>query len=292
MSFLKLTINTLLILWVMASSLTLTFAQVRAANTAIEFKDGDKIINRLPLDALDKIASAQSLRIYESHEKKERVYQVYSVQSLFDQIFGKDWKAADEIVFLCQDGYQPSIPVAKFLAYDAYFAFASADGSPFTLTNVLQNNEIVELGPLYLVWDNLKSRALLDEGASDMPYQVIGIELTSFTRRFPNLFPPTDASQEAQMGFLHFRKHCIACHTLNGQGGGKAPELNYPVSVTEYIKPNYLRRWIDNPSSIRYNTTMPALAAETPERASIIEEIIAYLKVMSKTKRLSAETSE
>lgn len=292
MKFLKLAINTLLILWVMASSLTLTFAQVRAANPAIEFKDGDKIINRLPLDALDKIASAQSLRIYESHEKKERVYQVYSVQSLFDQIFGKDWRAADEIVFLCQDGYQPSIPAAKFLAYDAYFAFASADGSPFTLTNILQNNEIVELGPLYLVWDNLKSNALLDEGAADMPYQVIGIELISFANRFPNLFPPTDASQEVQLGFLHFRKHCIACHTLNGQGGGKAPELNYPVSVTEYIKPNYLRRWIDNPSSIRYNTTMPALAAETPERASVIEEIIAYLQAMSRVKRLSIETAE
>lgn len=292
MKFLILAINTSFILWVMASSLTLAFAQDRAANTAIEFKDGDKIINTLPLDALDKIAIAKSLRIYESHEKKERVYHVYSIQSLFDQIFGKDWRTADEIVFLCQDGYQPSIPVAKFLAYDAYFAFASADGSPFKLTNVLQNNEIVELGPLYLVWDNLKSRALLDEGASDMPYQVIGIELTSFAKRFPNLFPPTAASQEVQLGFLHFRKHCIACHTLNGQGGGKAPELNYPVSVTEYIKPNYLRRWIDNPSSIRYNTAMPALAAETPERANVIEEIIAYLKAMSKVKRLSVEVPE
>lgn len=290
MNILIFAINITLVLWVMAGPFRSTFAQDSVMHPVIEFKSENKIVSTLPLEALDTIAAARPLRIFEAHEKRERIYQAYSAQSLFDQIFGKEWRAADEIVFLCQDGYQPSIPVAKFLAYDAYLAFASADDSPFILANVLQNNEIVELGPLYLIWDNLKSRALLDEGASDMPYQVIGIELTSFATRFPNLFPPADASQEVQQGFLHFRKHCIACHTINGQGGSKAPELNYPVSVTEYIKPDYLKRWIDEPASIRYNTTMPALAAETPGRESVMEAIIAYLKAMNRVKRLPVET--
>src|SRR5690606_35179343 len=137
----------------------------------------------------------------------------------------------------CKDGYQPSIPVAKFLTYDAYLAVASADNTSFTLNNTLQNHEVVELGPIYLVWDNLKSPALLNEGAADMPYQIISIELTTFATRFAGMFPPTDVSTETRQGFLHFRKYCMACHTINGQGGGKAPELNYPVSVTEYFKP-------------------------------------------------------
>lgn len=264
----------------------LAFARESSAvNTTIEFKNENKTVKILRLDALDTLVTASSLMIFEAHEKRERVYQVYPARQLFDHIFGKKWKTAEEIVFLCEDGYQPSIPVAKFLTYDAYFAFASADDSPFRLTNVLQNNESVSLGPLYLIWDNLKSTALLEKGASDMPYQIKVIELTSFASRFPALFPPADVSQAVQQGFLHFRKHCIACHTINGQGGGKAPELNYPVSVTEYIQPDYLKRWIDDPSGIRYNTAMPALAAETPERDKIIEEIIAYLKAMSKVKR-------
>ena len=146
----------------------------------------------------------------------------------------------------------------------------------------------VELGPLYLVWDNLKSTELREEGAADMPYQIKEIELTSFAARFPALSPPANASQQVQQGFLHFRKHCIACHTINGQGGGKAPELNYPLSVTEYIKPEFLKRWIDDPSSIRYNTTMPALTAEIPAREKVIEELIAYLKAISTVKRLPA----
>lgn len=274
----------IVVLSVLASLIKLVFAQVSGVNTVIEFKNKGEIVRTLYLHELDKFAPASSLKIFEVHEKRARIYQVYPARYLLDQVFGKNWRMTEEIVFLCADGYQPSIPVAKFLAYDAYFAFASADDSPFMLNNVLQNNETVKLEPLYLVWDNLKVSELLEEGAVDMPYQIKGIELTSFAARFPALFPPLNASQEVQRGFLHFRKHCIACHTINGQGGGKAPELNYPISVIEYIKPEYLKRWIDDPSSIRSNTTMPALTAEIPEREKVIEEIIAYLTAMKTVK--------
>lgn len=280
----------MVVVYVMVGLTNLAFAQGSAINTKIEFKNKGEIVQILHLEEFAAIASERFLKIYESHDKTMRTYQVYSARSLFDHIFGKNWREAEEIVFLCADGYQPSIPVAKFLAYDAYFAFASADDSPFTLENVLQNNETVKLEPLYLVWDNLKSTELREEGAADMPYQIKEIDLTSFATRFPALFPPANASQQVQQGFLHFRKHCIACHTINGQGGGKAPELNYPLSVTEYIRPEYLKRWIDNPSSIRYNTTMPPLTAEIPAREKVIEELIAYLKAISTVKRLPGAT--
>jgi mono/diheme cytochrome c family protein len=276
----------IVVVYVMMDLTNLAFAQGSAINTKIEFKNKGEIVRILHLEEFAAIASERFLKIYEPHDKTMRTYQVYSARSLFDHIFGKNWREAEEIVFLCADGYQPSIPVAKFLAYDAYLAFASADDSPFTLENVLQNNETVKLEPLYLVWDNLKSTELREEGAADMPYQIKEIELSSSAARFPALFPPASASQQVQQGFLHFRKHCIACHTINGQGGGKAPELNYPLSVTEYIQPEYLKRWIDDPSSIRYNTTMPPLAAEISEREKVIEELIAYLKAISTVKRL------
>ncbi len=259
-------------------------------NTNIEFRDQGRVVRTLSLTDFGAIAAVVSLKVFEAHEKKERAYQVYPVRPLLDHVFGKTWEKAEEIVFTSTDGYQPSIPVARFLAHDAYFAFASADGAPFTLINVLQNNELVQLGPLYLVWDNLQSTALLADGASGMPYQVIGIELTTFAVRYPNLSPPVQASAQAQRGFLHFRKHCLACHTINGEGGGKASELNYPVSVVEYLKPGYLARWIENPVSIRYNTAMPPLAAEIPNRATVTQEIIAYLRAMSAAKRMPKKT--
>ena len=255
------------------------------SNIGIEFKDKGQIVKTLSLSDLAMVAPAVSLKIFEIHEKKDHIYKAYSARALFDKTFGKDWEKAGEIVFISMDGYQASIPVTKFLSYDAYFAFAHDDDSPFTMTNVLQNNEVVPLWPLYLIWDNIKSKVLLEDGASDMPYQVKSIELTTFATRYPNLSPPAKTSAEVQRGFMHFRKYCMACHMINGEGGGKAPELNYPTSVVEYIRPEYLTRWIENPSSIRHNTLMPGLAQEIPNRAKVTKEIISYLKAMSTTKR-------
>ena len=229
----------------------------------IEFKNGDQIVKTLSLSELGTITPAVSLKVFEIHENAERIYRAFAARPVFDKVFGKDWEKAREIVFTSIDGYQPSIPVAKFLAHDAYFAFAREDGTPFTMTDTLQNNEIIQLGPLYLVWDNINSKALLESGAADMPWQIKSVEI-KFVAPFPNMSPPPESSAEAQRGFMHFRKHCMACHTINGQGGGKAPELNYPASVVEYIRPEYLKRWIENPQSMRYNTAMPGLAEEIP----------------------------
>jgi mono/diheme cytochrome c family protein len=258
---------------------------------SIEFKGTDESAKVLSLDELRAITPAVTLKVFEIHENGERTYRAFPARPVFDNVFGKDWRKAREIVFTSIDGYRPSIPVAKFLAHDAYLAFAHEGGAPFTLINTLQNNETVQLEPLYLVWDNINSKALLEAGASDMPYQIKRVELKS-TSDHSNISPPSGSSVEAQRGFMHFRKHCMACHTINGEGGGKAPELNYPASVVEYIKLEYLKQWIENPASIRYNTPMPGLAKEIPNRRKITEELIAYLRAMSASKRAPGKPAE
>jgi mono/diheme cytochrome c family protein len=273
-------------LLMLGTLLAVGFPVAAASNgpTTIEFKQGDKNAKVLSLDEIRAVAPPVLLKVFEVHENKERVYKAFPVRPVLDHIFGKEWEQAQEIVFTSIDGYQPSVPVAKFLAHPAFFAFAHADNSPFKMTNTLQNNEIVQLGPLYLVWDNLNSKALLESGASDMPYQIKRIEIRS-EAPFPSILPPANASPEVKRGYMHFRQHCIACHTINGEGGGKAPELNYPVSVVEYIKPEYLKRWVMSPQSIRYNTLMPALSRGIPNAEQVTEELITYLKVMSIMKR-------
>ena len=266
-----------------ACALALASMPVQSASD-IEFKADGKTVKSLSVEDLRMIAPVVSLKVFEAHEKKDRIYRAIPVRPVFDKIFGKDWEKAQEVVFTSIDGYQPSIPVAKFLAHDAYLAFAYEDDGPFTMVNTLQNNEKVPLGPLYLIWDNLHSKALLESGASDMPYQIKTIAL-SLEAPYPHTLPPSGSSAQVQRGFAHFRKYCISCHTINGEGGGKAPELNYPASVTEYIKPEYLKRWIEHPQSIRYNTAMPALGQEIPDRDKVADEIIVYLKVMSLRKR-------
>jgi mono/diheme cytochrome c family protein len=254
----------------------------------VEFKKEGKAVRTVSMHDLRALTHERPLKVFEAHERRNRVYRVLPVRAVFDKVFGKDWKKAQEVVFTSIDGYQPSIPVKKFLDHDAYFAFADEGVAPFTLTNRLQNNEVVPLGPLYLVWNNIGSKELLEAGASDMPYQIKTIEL-KMKEAFPNMAPLSGAPEQVQRGFEHFRKHCAACHTINGDGGGKAPELNYPESVVEYIKPEYLKRWIMQPQSIRYNTTMPGLGEEIANREQVAAGIIAYLKAMSGAKRAPSE---
>jgi mono/diheme cytochrome c family protein len=273
-----------------AGFLALAFPATSLAenSTQVEFKKDGKAVKTISMDDLRALAREHALKVFEAHERRNRVYRVLPARAIFDEVFDKDWKKAREVVFTSIDGYQPSIPVKKFLDHDAYFAFADESAAPFTLTNRLQNNEVVPLGPLYLVWNNIGSKELLEAGASDMPYQIKTIEL-KMKEAFPNMIPPSGSPEQVQRGFEHFRKHCAACHTINGDGGGKAPELNYPKSVVEYIKPEYLKRWIMQPQSIRYNTTMPGLGEEISNREQVAAEIIAYLKGMSGAKRAPSE---
>lgn len=276
--------------FLLTAAITLAFPLVPAfaENPAqIEFRKDGEHIRTLSLDELRSIVPEVSLKVFEAHEQENRTYRAIPAKALFDKVFGKHWERAQAVVFTSLDGYQPSVPVTKMLIHDGYFAFASVGATPFALTNKLQNYEVVALSPLYLIWDNIGSKALLEAGASDMPYQVTRIEL-KFETPFPNMAPPKNSSARVQQGFSHFRQHCAACHTINGEGGGKAPELNYPVSVIEYIRPEYLKRWIMNPQSVRYNTAMPGLATDIRDRGKAADDIITYLEAMSRVKRAPA----
>lgn len=66
-----------------------------------------------------------------------------------------------------------------------------------------------------------------------------------------------------------------------------APELNYPVNVTEYWQPQWLARFINDPQSVRTNSKMIAFYRDVENRAALIETIIAYLKSM-KDKKIPA----
>ncbi|MHB2017694.1 MAG: c-type cytochrome, partial [Candidatus Xenobia bacterium] len=111
------------------------------------------------------------------------------------------------------------------------------------------------------------------------------LDLVSYRDRFPALVPPAGSSAAVARGFAAYSTYCVACHTLNGEGGQIGPELNYPVNVTQYWRTEYIRKWINQPTSIRANAKMPPLAAGVPNRSRTIDDIIAYLKAMAHRKQ-------
>lgn len=235
------------------------------------------------LKDLQDLVKAQTVTVTEPHEHIPIQFEAIPLKDLLDKVYGPTWRQKDEILFTCSDGYQPSLPVQKILQHDPSIAF-SAVGRPFSIVNKLQNDEKVELGPFYLIWENQKDKSVIADGASIWPYQLVGLEFVRFEDRFAAMAPPSGSKDQVKRGFLAFRQYCQSCHRINGQGGEKSLELNYPVNVTEYWNGKYLERWIVDPQSIRWGTTMPPLNPELKNRNEVVREIVAYLRAMKQKK--------
>lgn len=247
-----------------------------------KFKRRGEVIATLTLDQMKQRAPDRVLPIFEPHEGVEKKYRGLPFRDLLQSVYGDSWKKAEEMLFTCSDGYQPSVPAGEFAKHTSLLAF-ELPGAPFKVNNKFQNEKQIELGPYYLVWDNVSEPALKGQSASHWPYQVIAVDLIQFKDRFPHMAPPDGSSAAAKRGFLAFKSSCMNCHAVNGEGAPKSVELNYPASVTEYFKEGWLEKWILDPTSVRHNSTMPALSV--PDAKKVAKEIVAYLKTMAKHKK-------
>jgi cytochrome c2 len=250
-------------------------------NTSIEFQDRGKPTRTESLDQLKAAVPPQTIKIFELHEQAEVEFIGLPTDQVLDHIYGPAWRRADTALFTATDGYRNPVPVERLAHHKSWLAFQRKDREIFTLTEKQPILREVVLGPYFLIWDTLGDPDSKKEGATNWPYQVIKIDLVTFADQYPALIPPKRASAQALRGFEHYRKLCISCHSINGQGGKLAPELNTPVSVTTYWKEDWLKKWIANPSSLRAGTSMPAVVPPGREQARMIDELFAYLKVMA-----------
>ena len=105
-------------------------------------------------------------------------YLAFPAAAALSAALGHDWQTkAKAIEFGALDGYVSRIEVARLTSGKAYFAFARADRSPFTVDNRTQNEKNLRLGPYYLVWHNRDDPSLLAEGARNWPYQIDAVSL-------------------------------------------------------------------------------------------------------------------
>lgn len=182
----------------------------------------------------------------------------------FDEVIIDEMK----IVFECEDGYKPEMPLSKFLAVNSYLAISDVDASNGrTWERVMKNGNEMIIAPFYLFYDK-------DVSSKDMsfkrPYNLVKIYLKPATT--DELPLPTENA--ALAGYNLFNTSCKTCHAINGIGGTMGPELNSPKSVTEYWKTDDLVAFIVNPSAYRNKVKMPTLGI-TPKQS---QEIVTYLE--------------
>ena len=221
-----------------------------------------------------------TLAVHEPHlsaggRRVEIEYAGYPAVDVMASVFGEDWHEQGRTVELrALDGYVARIDVARFLNDTAFLAFARADGAPFTVDNLRQNQTDVPLGPWYLVWDNISNPALLAEGASDWPYQVHELNLVSLSE---SALLPEGLGAGLHEGAELAKRYCLQCHKVNGFGGEKHPG-DLALIAKSYPEPEFTR-WVLDPSSVRSGTTMPPLYHHIPdpERRRIAKVLFDYL---------------
>lgn len=266
-------------------SLALALLAFSALGNSIAFFDRGKSTKQLTLREMQRLVPVQSVTVFEPHEKKKMTYRGFSFNALMDKVYGLEWTEREELLATCEDGYQPSISIQTFKQFPSFLVYESEGTDGFKIVNKLQGGERVPLGPFYLIWDNLKFPDVSKEGATVWPYQIKAIDLIRFSDKFPRMAPPLKASAAVRRGFGVFRKDCLPCHTINGEGGAKGVELNYPASVTEYFQAEWLRRWILDPSTIRFGSNMPAFSKQRVDAKKDLDDLIAYLREMARNKK-------
>ena len=92
-----------------------------------------------------------------------------------------------------------------------------------------------------------------------------------------NYMKPVDLANPVSAGKSIIAKYrCRQCHLIEGEGKAKGPNLD---GVTDRLGLVWLRLWLQDPRSIKWNTPMPNFQLSDPE----IEAILSYLNELDHT---------
>jgi mono/diheme cytochrome c family protein len=193
----------------------------------------------------------------------------------------------DSVKFVASDGFAATIAAAPLLATadDGSRAYLAVE-PPAAHWPPLKAGSPATAGPFYLVWLRPERARIVPE---QWPYQIARIEdVAPLTARFPALLPAASVSSTdpIRRGLTVFTTNCIVCHTLNLAGDAKVgPDLNVPFSPTDYMREEFLRRQIRDPSSLRVwpDSRMPGFDTNAISGREL-DDLVAYLYYMAKRK--------
>lgn len=190
-------------------------------------------------------------------------------------------KADDHLQAVALDGFAAEMPAGPLLQEGPARAWLAVE-DPAKPWPALGDGK-PSAGPFYLVWTNPQASGIRPE---QWPFQVATIRrLAPVEQRLPALLPDPalPANDPVRQGFALFQQNCLACHRLNGAGDAQfGPDLNVPHNPTEYFRPEFLRRYIRDPQTLRKwpQARMPGFAENVLSEQEL-DELLAYLGHMA-----------
>lgn len=227
--------------------------------------DLEKIIDRGELTAAKIIDVA-----YDPVFKRAKKYKAIPLKSYLKKIIESENldTAQTEIIFLCKDGYNPSMSLAKVLNNESYLAIKDVEAPEGkNWMDTLQG----KWTPFYLIWTNHSKNT---KGFT-WPYGLKFLKFKPSKEAYKAAYPEGNVNMVA--GFELYKSRCMKCHSINKVGGVMGPEFNIPKNITEYWKKEDIIAFVKNPYAYRYNSKMPPVAGI---KDTELEQIYAYLEYM------------
>jgi mono/diheme cytochrome c family protein len=181
------------------------------------------------------------------------------------------------------DGFAAQLPLDLVTNTDPSKAVAWLAIEPADTPWPLLPGKTATAGPFYIVWIGAEAATIRSE---QWPYQVAKIEShPSPAARWPALGvdPALPATHAVRAGQALFVTQCLPCHRLNGAGSSMVgPDMNKPMSPTEYLTRAGLHALIRDPSSVRNwpGLLMPGFPQDRMSDREI-ELVIDYLAHMA-----------
>lgn len=260
----------------LATGLLLLCATGATAGTpALRFLRDDVEVRRLDLAALRARCGETVVAVDDPYAGGPRRYAACPLRAVLELGFGTPLASlgGQDVVFRALDGYTRPASPERLADPDGWLAFADAgrDAGFAPLGTI-------DPAPFYVVWTGTGHG---DAAGYPWPYQLDAVEVTDLARRWPHTVPTgLPADGPAFAGFRLFRGECIACHTMNGEGGTVGPELNVPQSIVEYRPIAQIKAYIRDPATFRYSK-MPAHPNLTD---ADLDALVAYFEAMKTRK--------
>ncbi len=194
-------------------------------------------------------------------------------------------RPVDRLKFVASDGFSVDIAAKLILNRAGARAWLAIEDPHHTWPLLPGGKD--SPGPFYVVWTQPQAAGIGDE---EWPYKLASIARTEdIALRFPATAPGREVPDNSPIrrGYAVFQRTCFACHTLNGQGDARmGPDLNLPLSPTEYWHADILRRFIRNPQSVRRwpEDRMLGFPTQAEMSDADLDAVLAYLGYMAKHK--------
>ena len=246
-----------------------------ASGPALVFRGekGERL--RVTAAELAKRPAARTVQLLDPFYKRRKAFRAVPLKDLLTQAYGPSWMedTLGELFFDALDGYRSHARVSKILEEGALVAFEDLDARDGGWETIPGKN--VDPGPFRLVW------AGSDQGPKSgypWPWQLDNVKIGVLEDEYPNAVPRgVEPTSSVARGWVLFKRSCVSCHAVSGDGGTLGPDLNAPRGITRYQSRKFLRAFIRKPSSFR-RTKMPDFD-ELSDRD--LKDILAYFDHMT-----------